>query len=69
MDEIYPKIDDLEIKALYKERQKALLRLIHPDSEYSAAALAYARAEVYKMERGHQVKREWLEEILKLSPT
>ena len=67
MEEIYPKIDDLEIKALYKERQKALLRLIHPDAEYSAAALVYAKAEVLKIEQGHQVKREWLDEILKLS--
>lgn len=65
MEEIYLKIADLEMKALYKEKQKALLRLIHPDSDYSAAALAYARAEVYKIELGHQVKREWLEEILK----
>jgi uncharacterized protein (TIGR02646 family) len=68
MEEFYPKIDDLEMKRFYKERQKALLRLIHPDSEYSAAALAYARFEIYKMERGHQVKREWLEEILNSNP-
>ena len=68
LEEIYPKIDDLEIKALYKKRQKDLLRFINPDSEYSAAALAYAKAEIYKMERGHQVKREWLEEILNSNP-
>jgi hypothetical protein len=43
---------------------KELLRLIDRDSEYSAAALAYARSEIHKMERGHQVTREWLREIL-----
>ena len=68
MDEMYLKIDDQGMKSLYKERQKALLRLINPDSEYSAAALAYARAEIYKMERGHQIKRGWLEEILHSNP-
>ena len=68
MDEIYPKIDNQWMKLLYKERQKDLFRLIHPDSDYSAAALAYARAEIYKLECGHQVKREWLEEILNSNP-
>jgi hypothetical protein len=52
------------MRQLYKSREIELLRAIHPDSEYSAAALAYARAEVYTLERGHQIKREWLQEIL-----
>jgi hypothetical protein len=59
-----PKIDDLQIRRVYKNRHVELLQAIHPDSEYSAAARAYARAEIYKLESGHQVKRDWLEEIL-----
>jgi uncharacterized protein (TIGR02646 family) len=57
-------ITDRKIRAVYKRLEIDLLRAIRPDSEYSSAALAYARAEVYVIERGHQVKREWLEEIL-----
>jgi uncharacterized protein (TIGR02646 family) len=64
LERLRPKIDDLKIRAIYKSREIDLLRAIDHDSEYSAAALAYARAEVYKLEQGHQVKREWLQEIL-----
>lgn len=64
LERLRPKIDDLKIRALYKSQQIELLQAISPESEYSAAALAYARAEIYKLELGHQVKREWLEEIL-----
>jgi hypothetical protein len=53
-------------KSFYKNQHKELLRAIDHDSEYSAAALAYARAEIYKMECGQQVKRQWLEDILNL---
>jgi len=68
MEILYSKITDPTMRTLYKNRQKELFRLIDRDSEYSAAALAYARFEVYKIERGHQVKREWLEKILNSSP-
>ncbi|HYM75654.1 MAG TPA: hypothetical protein VE377_06715 [Candidatus Dormibacteraeota bacterium] len=64
LERLRPKIDDLEMRRVYKDRHVELLRAIHPDSEYSAAARAYARAEIYKLEGGHQVKRDWLEEIL-----
>jgi hypothetical protein len=64
LERLRPKIDDLQMRRLYKDRHVELLRAIHPDSEYSAAARAYARAEIYKLEGGHQVKRDWLEEIL-----
>jgi len=56
------------MRKLYKAQEMELLRLIERDSEYSSSALAYARAEVYKMEHGHQVKREWIEEILNSNP-
>jgi hypothetical protein len=52
------------MRKLYKSQHVQLLRAIDPDKEYSAAARAYARAEIYKLEGGHQVKRAWLEEIL-----
>jgi hypothetical protein len=56
------------MRELYKKQQKKLLRFIDSKSEYSAAALAYAKAEIYKTDRGHRVKRQWLEDILNLSP-
>ncbi|MCG5060778.1 MAG: hypothetical protein KA714_23075 [Limnoraphis sp. WC205] len=68
MEIYYSKITDSTMRTLFKNSQKELFRLIDRDSEYSAAALAYARSEVYKMERGHQVKREWLEKILNSNP-
>ncbi len=64
METLRPHIANPAMRQLYKRQQKELLRFIHPDSEYSAAALAYARAEIYKLEYGHQVEREWLQEIL-----
>jgi uncharacterized protein (TIGR02646 family) len=67
MEILYSKITDLTMKTLYKKCQKDLFRLIDRDSEYSAAALAYAWFEVYKTERGNRVKREWLEKILSSS--
>jgi uncharacterized protein (TIGR02646 family) len=68
MEILRPQIKNPNMRKLYKDQEKELLRVIDRDSEYSAAALAYARFEVYKMERGHQVKREWLEEILNSNP-
>jgi uncharacterized protein (TIGR02646 family) len=64
MSMLRQKIDQSDMRILYKNKEKDLLRLVDPNSEYSAAALAYARAEIYKIERGHQIKREWIEEIL-----
>lgn len=68
LETLLPKITDLTIRKMYKNREKDLLRLIHRDSDHSAAALAFARAQVYKMEQGHQVKRQWLEDILNSNP-
>lgn len=64
METLRPQISNPTTRRLYKRQQKELLRFFHSDSEYSAAALAYAQAEIYKLERGHQIKRGWLEEIL-----
>lgn len=64
LERLRPKIDDLKIRAVYKNHQIELLRAIRADSEYSAAALAYARAEIYALQGGRQIKREWLAEIL-----
>ncbi|WP_008318270.1 hypothetical protein [Leptolyngbya sp. PCC 6406] len=64
LDTYFSKITDPQFRRIYKNRQKDLLRLIDKGSEYSAAALAYARFYVYKTEQGHQVKREWLEAML-----
>jgi hypothetical protein len=64
LERLRSKIDDLKIRKVYLDRQIELLEAISPDAEYSAAALAYARSEIYTLQRGHQVKREWLEEML-----
>jgi hypothetical protein len=64
LERLRPTIDNLQMRRLYKNRHVELLRAIHPDTEYSAAARAFARAEIYKQEGGNQVKRDWLEEIL-----
>jgi hypothetical protein len=65
MEYLLPDIPtDNKAKTLFKAREKDLLRLIRKTSEYSGAALAYARGQSYKMEMGHQVKRDWLEHIL-----
>lgn len=68
METLRLQITNPSMRKLYKEQEKELLRVIDRDSEYSAAALAYVRAAIYKMERGHQVKREWIEEILNSNP-
>ena len=64
METLRPQIVDRKMRKLYLDQEMELLRLIDRNSEYSAAALAYARAEV----GGHQVKRHWLEEILHSNP-
>jgi len=64
LERLRPKISDPSIRAVFKRLEVKLLRAICSDSEYSAAALSYAKAELYKLERGIQVKRDWLEEII-----
>lgn len=64
LERLRPRIDDPKIRAVYKSIEIRLLRSIHPGSEYSSAALSYARAEIYVIEGGHQIRRDWLEEIL-----
>lgn len=64
MERLQPRIRDGKMKALYKNQQKELLRRIRPDAEYSAAALAFARAEIWTIVKGQQTKRDWLEEML-----
>ena len=61
-------LTDVHWRKVYKTRLKDLLNLIQKRADYSAAALAYARAHVYKLECGHQVKRDWLEETLNSNP-
>ena len=68
MEILRPQIRDSRMRKLFKEQEKELLRVINRESEYSAAAVVYARDEIYKMECGHQVKREWIEEILNSNP-
>jgi uncharacterized protein (TIGR02646 family) len=64
METLRPFITDLRMRKLYFNQEMELLRLIAHNSDYSSAALAYARAEVYS----YQEKREWLEEILNSNP-
>lgn len=64
METLRPQITNPKMRNLYKGQEMELLRLIDRDSEYSAAAIAYVKAEIYKVERGHQVEREWIKDIL-----
>jgi len=64
MEKHFLKIKDSTSRQTYTAHQKELLRLIHWDHEYSAAALAYARAQVYTRKYGRQVERHWLKDIL-----
>lgn len=67
MEELRLQFLDSNVKKLeqqYIKEQRELLRLIKETAEYSAAALAYARAEVRVRQRGQEIKREWLEDIL-----
>jgi len=57
-------VRDPDLKQVYKSLEIELLRAINDDAEYSAAARAFARAEVYQLSYGHQARRDWLEEIL-----
>ncbi len=59
-----PGIGDRRTLAAYKSLEIELLRAVHPDSEYSAAALAFGKAEVYRLEGGREVRRDWVKEIL-----
>lgn len=64
LEKLRPNIQNPSERILYRDRQIDLLRAIDHDSEYSAAARAYARAEIYTLKLGQQIKREWLQEIL-----
>jgi dephospho-CoA kinase len=68
MERLRLRITDGVMKQLYKNQEKELLRKVHENAEYSAAALAFARAEIYAVVGEHQVKREWLEKILSSNP-
>ena len=68
MELLRPVLSEIQQRDFYKKRLGDLLRLIDRRAEYSAAALAYARGEIYKTERGNQVKRGWLEQILNSNP-
>jgi len=69
MERLLPKIPaDLRARAFYMRQEVELLKLIRKEADYSAAALAYARGEVYTERQGHQVKRQWLEDILNANP-
>ena len=64
LERLRPRISDPRERGFYKRQLQDLLRLIDRGADYSAAALAYVRGEVYKLERGRTVKRKWLAEIL-----
>ena len=68
MELLRPALSEMQQRQFYRKRLQDLLRLIDRKAEYSAAALAYARGEVYKTEQGNQIKRSWLEEILNSNP-
>jgi uncharacterized protein (TIGR02646 family) len=64
LENLLPSIDNPKMRDLYKKREVELLRAIDHNCDYSAAARAYARAEIFSLKQGIQIKREWLQEIL-----
>ena len=69
MERLLPDIgSNYRSRDVYTEQQRELFRLIRKTAEYSAAALAYARGEVYILRQGAQIKRQWLENILNANP-
>lgn len=64
LERLRTQITEPASRAVYKSRKVELLRAISENAEYSAAARAYARGEIYTEKAGQQVKREWLENIL-----
>lgn len=64
MDRLRPQITNGIMKTLYANQQREFLRKIAEDAEYSAAALSFARAEIYTLIGGKQVKRDWLAQML-----
>ena len=66
MDRLLLENGNATMRILYKRRQKDLLRKIGWRSEYSAAAVAFVRSEVWTVVQGRRVKRPWLEEMLML---
>lgn len=65
MERLRPQIAaNMAMKELYRNQQRRLLRKIHEHAEYSAAARAFARSEIYKVVAGNQEKRAWLEDML-----
>ena len=68
VDRLRPEIVNVGSKAVYKSRLKDLIRKIRPQAEYSAAALAFVRSEVWTMVQGGQVKRRWLEKLVEVIP-
>lgn len=68
MDLLHPSIAQVQQRQFYKKRLRDLLRLIDRKAQYSAAALSYARGEIYMTKSGQQTKRGWLEKILNSNP-
>ena len=68
MDILHPQISQVQQRISYKKRLQELLRLVDRKAQYSAAALCFARGEVYRTLKGDQIKREWLEDILNSNP-
>lgn len=68
LERLRPSISDPHGRGFYKRQLQDLLRLIERGADYSAAALAHVRGELYKLERGRAVKRKWLAEILASNP-
>lgn len=64
LERLRTKIDDLSIRRVYKNHQIELIRALRMNAEYSSAAHAFARTEVYKYDMGHLAKRDWLEDML-----
>ena len=61
---ILPSIREERLRQVYRSRVDELLELMRGDSEYSTAAVAYVRGEVWTFRQGRHERRAWLANIV-----
>ena len=64
IEELRPSIAHAGVRQVYRSRVDELLELMRADAEYSAAAVAYARSEVWTLKQGRYERRGWLAHIV-----
>ena len=64
IEELRPSIGEEHLRQVYRSRVDELLELMGGESEYSKAAVAYVRGEVWTFRHGRHERRAWLANIV-----